>query len=307
MRVRRLRRNVPGDTILSDVYHLIFNPIAGRGRVPNAVERVRALFDDAGVELTEFVTTGPGAACAYTSSLPANSVAIAMGGDGTVQEVATACAGTERLLGVLPAGSGDDFAFALGIDRHDLEGAVHRVLSGRSRSVDTGLVNGRRFINAAGSGFDADVARTALGAPWPLREKPAYLYAIIRTLSRLTSVESIVRLDGEVVHEGRALLVSAQNGPRSGGSFPLAPDAVVDDGLLDVLVAGSFSRLGTLGILPRVMAGTHVGHQLVQLFRGRDLVIEWQTPRPMHLEGELLEACTRYDLRLEPRSLRVLA
>lgn len=288
------------------MYHLIYNPVAGCRRIPDALERVRRQFQNAGVQVQEFVTGGRDDAYRYASSLPSKAVAIALGGDGTVQEVANACVGTERVLAVLPAGSGDDFAFALGIDRHDLEGAVQRILNGRTRTVDSGISNGRRFVNAAGTGFDADVARTALEAPWPLRERSAYLYAIVRKLSRLTSVDSRITVDGEVVHTGPALLASAQNGPRSGGSFSLAPDAAIDDGLLDLLVAGSFSRIGTLGILPRVMAGTHLGHPLVKMFRGRHMVIEWKSPRPMHLEGELLEPCSRYEVRVEPQSLTVL-
>ena len=294
------------DTIVFDVYHLIYNPVAGRRRIPDALERVRAVFQRVNEELHEFVTTGPGDACAFATSLPPGSVAIAMGGDGTVQEVGSACAGTEKVLGIIPTGSGDDFAFALGIDRHDLESAANRVLTGRVRTVDTGLANGRRFINAAGSGFDAQVARTALDAPWPLRERSAYLYAILRTLSRLTSVRSLMTLDGQVVQDGPALLVSVQNGPRSGGSFPLAPNAIVDDGLLDVVIAGSFSRLATLGILPKVLVGTHLVHPLVQLVRGKHLVIEWAEPRPMHLEGELLEPCSRFEVEVQPQSLKVL-
>ncbi|HEX7003105.1 MAG TPA: diacylglycerol kinase family protein [Trueperaceae bacterium] len=288
------------------MYHLIYNPVAGRRRIPDALSRVRSAFERSGEPLQEFVTAGPGDALSYASSLPPDAVAIAMGGDGTVQEVAAACAGSRRVLGILPAGSGDDFAFALGIDRHDLDSAIRRVVRGEVREVDTATANDRLFVNAAGTGFDADVARTALGAPWPLREKSAYLYAIVRTLSRLTSVPCRVRLDGELLHQGPALLVSTQNGPRSGGSFPLAPHASVDDGLLDVVVAGKFGRIGTLGVLPRVMAGTHLDHPLVRLFRGRQVDIEWETPRPMHLEGELLQPSSRYEIEISPKSLRVL-
>jgi diacylglycerol kinase family enzyme len=125
---------------------------------------------------------------------------------------------------------------------------VERALAGWVKLVDTRLANGRPFLNAAGSGFDAEVAREALSAPWPLRE--------VRPTSTRSCGLSRVVLDGRVVHRGRSLLISAQNGPRSGGSFPLAPEASIDDGLLDVVIAGEFSRPATLGILPRV-AGRH--------------------------------------------------
>jgi diacylglycerol kinase (ATP) len=101
--------------------------------------------------------------------------------------------------------------------------------------------------------------------------------------------------------------VSAQNGPRSGGAFPLAPAARIDDGVLDVVIAANFGRLGTLGILPRVMAGTHLRHPLVRLLRGRALSIRWSAARPAHLEGELQPPCERFDAELRPASLRVIA
>lgn len=286
---------------------MIFNPVAGKGRVRDALARVRSRFEAAGRQAHEFITAAPGDATRYTESLPEDTTVIALGGDGTVQEVAAACTATGRTLGVLPAGSGDDFAHALGIARYDLEAAVDRVLFGRARLVDTGLANGMRFVNAAGTGFDAEVAVAALRAPWPLRERNAYLYGIFRALARLASVPAEITVDGALVHTGPTLLVSAQNGPRSGGSFPLAPEACLDDGLLDIVIAGDFGRLGALGILPRVLAGTHLNRPGVRLLRGRELSIIWSVPRPAHLEGELQPPADRIDVELQPASLRVIA
>jgi diacylglycerol kinase (ATP) len=288
-------------------YNLIYNPTAGRGRVRNALPRVLSRLERAGASVETFVTTAPGEARRYAESLPPDATLIAIGGDGTVQEAASACLGSRRVLGIVPTGSGDDFAHALGIDRHHLEAAADRILAGRTRLVDSGTANGRPFVNAAGTGFDAEVAIGALEAPWPLRERSAYLYGIFRSLARLASVPALVLLDGQQIHSGPVLLVSAQNGPRSGGSFPLAPAARVDDGLLDVVIAGRFSRLGTLGILPRVLRGTHLDHAEVRLVQGRSLSVRWDMPRPAHLEGELQPPCARFDVEIRPSSLRVFA
>jgi diacylglycerol kinase (ATP) len=116
-----------------------------------------------------------------------------------------------------------------------------------------------------------------------------------------------VTLDGQKVFDDPALLVSVQNGPRTGGSFLFSPTAQVDDGLLDVVIAGNFGRLGTLGILPKVLKGTHVRHPKVNILRGKTVRLEWSKARPGHMEGELLGAATTFDISIQAASLKVLA
>ncbi len=289
------------------MHYLVINPAAGRGRAAALLPEVERFFASEGLPITVLRTRRPKHATALVAALPQEARVLALGGDGTLHEVAAACVHTKRTVGVLPAGSGDDFAFALGIPRHELESALKTVRQGRVRQVDTGLVNGEVFLNAFGVGFDADVAYGVRHAPKLLRERIAYLYTILATLSRLRSLAVQVTVDGQLVFQGPSLLVSVQNGPRTGGSFLFAPQAKPDDGLLDIVVAGRFGRLGTLGILPRVMKGTHVGHAKISLFQGRSLHIHWETPRPGHMEGELLEPSRDFHIELRPRSLRVFA
>lgn len=287
------------------VTHLVYNPIAGRGRARRSLARVRRHFEAQGRPLQVHATEARGHATRIAAALPDGATVLVLGGDGTVHEVARAVVGSARTLGVLPSGSGDDFGHALGLERGDLDAALRVVDRGRVRRVDTATANGVRFVNAAGVGFDADVAARVRSAPAPLRDRSAYLYAVVATLARLRDVAVEVVVDGRVAFRGPSLLVSTQNGPRTGGSFLFAPDARIDDGLLDVLVAGDFGRLGTLRILPRVMRGTHLGHPKVLHLRGREVELRWAEPRPAHLEGEPQPACRRWRMRLEPRSLRV--
>lgn len=289
------------------MFFLIHNPVAGRGRVPDALQRVTRFFAETGIPVRVLTTEGPGHATRLVEQLPGNASVLALGGDGTVHQVAAACAGTPRTLGVLPVGSGDDFAFSLGISRYDLEAALEIVARGRVRKVDTGLANGLRFVNTIGMGFDADVAQRVTLAPSFLRGSNAYLYSVVATLARLRNIPVRVEVDGALVHSGPALLVSAQNGPRTGGGFLFSPDAKNDDGLLDVVIAAGFSRLGTVGVLPRVLRGTHLTHPRVRLVRGRCVLLRWAEPRPAHMEGELLPPSNHYDIRIEPKSLRVFA
>ena len=110
-----------------------------------------------------------------------------------------------------------------------------------------------------------------------------------------------------VAYEGPSLLVTVQNGPRAGGSFLFAPRARLDDGAFDVLIAGAFGRLGTLGILPRLMRGRHLGHPRVHALAARSLRVQWSTDMAAQAEGELLARSSSFEVRLLPRALRVLA
>ena len=129
--------------------------------------------------------------------MPADARVLSLGGDGTLHEIAAACVHTRRVVGILPGGSGDDLAYALNIRRDDLKVALDIVEAGCVARVDTGLVNGETFINAFGVGFDADVAYRVRHAPRLLKERSAYLYAVVTTLGRLEHVPVEVVLDGK--------------------------------------------------------------------------------------------------------------
>ncbi len=288
---------------------LIYNPLAGRGRAPAAIAQVTDTLTSAGADFEIVVTEGPGHATEIAAATAAGATIVAVGGDGTVHEVVAGMwrAGLDdRTLGVIPVGSGDDFAHANGIDRRDLATAVRRVLNGTPVKVDLPFVNGAPFVNALGVGFDAEVGARFARSPRFLKGLAGYLYATFASLSRLDTSDVEVEVDGRVVYSGRSLLVATQNGPRTGGSFLFAPDAVIDDGWLDVVIAGDFNVASTLALLPRVMKGTHVGHPQVTLLRCQELRQRWERPRHAHTEGEPLPLGTEFHVKLMPAALNVL-
>jgi diacylglycerol kinase (ATP) len=291
--------------------HLIVNPTAGRGRGLRQVDGFVATLRAAGHGVTVHVTQAPEHATAIARALPTASTVVAVGGDGTVHELLPACLTHEHRLGIIPAGSGDDFAHAIGLDRLDADAAVAHLLAGRERRCDVGEVNGEPFINAFGAGFDADAARRTLEAPRALRGIARYLYGILSAMRDFRLARARVELHDasgpRVAFEGPALLVAVQNGPRTGGSFMIAPGARVDDGAFDVLIAAEFGRLGTMGILPRVMRGTHLGHPRVHRFAARALTLTWSTPMASHAEGNLLPRADRFEVSMRPAALRVIA
>lgn len=291
--------------------HLIVNPAAGRGRaLPRLEALVRAL--EAGGAIVRLHTTrAAGEVDALVAATEPDATAVAVGGDGTAHAVARACLAHDRRLAVLPFGSGDDFAHALGLRRDRPDEAVRALLEGRERRIDVGTVAGVPFVNAFGTGFDADVARRVHDAPTAYTGLGRYLYGIATAMRdfRLADLElELVDPDGQAQRfTGPALLVAVQNGPRTGGSFRFAPGASHDDGVLDVVVAGSFGRAGTLAILPRVMRGRHLGHPKVHRFAAVAARVRWSTPVAGHAEGELLGPAATYDVGMRPRALRVVA
>jgi YegS/Rv2252/BmrU family lipid kinase len=286
---------------------LIVNPVAGRGRSLKALGIAQTFFEQHHLKVEVLRTQYRGHATELVNTLPQNATILSLGGDGTLHEVMTACVYTDRTVGILPAGSGDDFAYALGIKRDNLQQALEVIQKGHIKKVDTATVNSIPFINAFGVGFDADVAYGIYNAPKLLKERNAYLYSVITTLGKLKNIPVKVTIDGQHVFSGPSLLVSTQNGPRTGGSFYFAPQAKIDDGLLDVVIAGQFSRLGTLNILPKVMKGAHASHPNILILRGKDILLKWESPRPGHMEGELLLATNTFHIQIQPKSLNVFA
>ena len=139
------------------VAHLVLNPAADRGRAAARREYIRAYLEGRGLGIVWHVTEGPGDAGRIVSGLPDGALVVAVGGDGTAHEVAAACVGSRRVMGILPVGSGNDYVKALGVGT-DLGRALGVVVEGTVRVVDAGEVNGVRFNNGLGIGFDAEVA-----------------------------------------------------------------------------------------------------------------------------------------------------
>ncbi len=281
---------------------VVVNPAAGRGRVARLAPRLlEALPPGVRVVYTE----GPGHAPRLVREAPETRV-VAVGGDGTVHEVLKGLR-PEQALGVVPVGSGNDFARMLGVHRLSPAEALARALASPIRRVDLGLVNGEPFAASLGLGFDAGVARRALSAPRFLVGMPRYLYGIFAELKNLVLPELELIAEGKRLYQGPALLAAVMNGPTYGGGFPIAPMADPADGRLEAVVAGRFSRVGVLGVLPRLMRGRHLSHPEVRHFSAPAFELRFDRPTPAHADGEVLKPVSVYRVELRPGGLKVLA
>lgn len=256
---------------------VLANPTAGRGRhrglLPAVMDRLGA--SGHAVRLLE-AHDGEGAEVACRQAVAEGADAlIAIGGDGTVHRALQAVAGTDAAFGVVPVGTGNDFATELGLPDRPLaaaEALAEALRSGATRRVDLARIDGpagptRWFGAVLAAGFDAIVNERANRMRFP-RGSVKYDLAIMIELARLRPIRYALRLDGEP-HELDAVLVAVGNGACYGGGMRICPTAEVTDGLLDVVVAGRVSRTELVRIKPRVYRGTHVDHPKVRTFQAR--------------------------------------
>lgn len=270
--------------------HLIVNPCAGKGACGRLAPAVAAEFARLGADLTLHTPASPAETLNLIRDLSARGaqhIAVA-GGDGTIFAAVNGimAAGGHTALGIVPAGTGNDFVKMLDLD-HDWRAACARIVRGEIRRADVGRCNEFYFANGIGIGLDARVAMEANAIRW-LRGDAVYVAALLRTLlfHHATPHARIRHDHGELEHG--ITMIAAANGRCYGGTFNVAPHARLDDGRLQLLVADGRSRTAILGLVPAVMSGRHEGKAGVTMLSTRRVVVDSDSPLPVHADGEII-------------------
>lgn len=231
---------------------------------------------------------------------------VAVGGDGTVNEVINGIVGTPARLGILPAGSGNDLAWQLGM-KHRLNKNLRILVDGHTRNMDVGQVNGGSyFINGFSAGFDAEAAGRVRSYLRHFHGHAAYYLAVLRTLATYRSRNVRLTVDGRVMLDQPMLFVSCCNGTTYGGGFKVAPSAKLDDGLLTVCAVDKVGRWYALRNLPKFALGTHLTLPEVHTFTGRKVAIESDRPQPAQTDGELLAPAKKFTVDVMTTRLPVI-
>jgi diacylglycerol kinase (ATP) len=304
---------------------VILNPYSNRGGAGLGADGLRAALAGAGLAGEVVLTTKSGEAIelARQAKLDGYDVIAAAGGDGTVNEVVNGIAQATPdgeivgPLAVLPMGSGNDFSDMLGLPRA-LAQSIQAIQAGRTRDIDLCLATvhaegqeiTRYFDNNMGAGFEAQVTVESRKIT-RLRGFAIYLWAVIRALRQYDQPHFHVAWTDETgqVHEveQRSLLVTLGNSKRTGGGFFMTPDALMDDGLLDMGIASSLTTPRILALLPQVMAGTHRNHPAMRFVRCTSVCIATKAPVPVHTDGEILSvAASALSAQMLPGRLRVI-
>jgi YegS/Rv2252/BmrU family lipid kinase len=289
---------------LSPVPHLLLvNPSAGGGRVRKLLPRAERALAGHGIAYRVVVTTSPEHGCAAARSAgEAGEVVVVMSGDGLIGQVGGVLAHTGATLGVLPGGRGNDLIRVLGIPM-EIEGAVDVVAAGHVREIDVGQVNGRRFLGIASCGFDSEANRIANEARW-VRGQAVYLYAALRALAAWTPANFTLVVDGER-KEMTGYTVVAANSKAYGGGMYAAPDAELDDGLLDVGGTGDVGKIRFVRGLRKLFEGEHFETLKVRMWRASEVRIEADRPFAVYADGESI-AELPVTVRVLPRALRMI-
>jgi diacylglycerol kinase (ATP) len=306
------------------VIRFVVNPRAGHGAGAAAAGRIAAAMARRGEPFDVHATAGPGdaTALARAAAVEGVSTVVAVGGDGTVHEVANGLlaasgdAPAPTALGIVPAGSGNDFARTLGLPT-GVDAACQRIFDGNVRRVDVGRVlaldgpdvaadGARAFVNMLGIGFTAAVTIEARAIS-RLEGLPLYMTALLRALLfRFRTPEAVLCLDGREMRLP-VTFVELCNGQWEGGGFWTAPMASPYDGKLDVVVLRKSARSAFLAVVPAILRGTHVGSARFEITTARSIRVDFAEPAPVQADGELLaRGATRVEVDVVPGALAVL-
>jgi diacylglycerol kinase (ATP) len=266
---------------------LLINPTSGGGRGARAGKAAAGLLTNAGRNVHELV----GRDASESEDLAREAVArgvdalVVVGGDGMIHLGLQAVGGTDVPFGVIPAGSGNDFARALGIPLGDAEAAADIVAGGHERKVDLGRAGEQWFGCVVAAGFDARVNDRANRMRWP-RGRMRYNLAMLAELGVFQPVRYRIDLDGES-WQTDAMLVTIGNAQSYGGGMRVTPGALLDDGLLDVMVVKPISKARFLAVFPKVYSGTHVQLPYVEVRRAQRVHVEAEAITA-YVDGERL-------------------
>jgi YegS/Rv2252/BmrU family lipid kinase len=286
---------------------IIINPVAGtrRGPVGARVDLARRVASEGGDLADVSVTEARGHARALARAARSNGarLIVAWGGDGTVNEVACEAAFSDVPIGIVPAGSGNGLARALGL-RTAPYAALQTALRGTTHSIDVGEISGRLFVNLAGIGFDAHVAAAFNAAGNSIRGARGYVLHTARSLMRYRPRRYEIAI-GPNRASVRALLIVIANGTEFGNRILIAPGARLDDGALDVVVVEERSRIGTICRVPWLLCRSIHRVPVWSSRPAPHVAVACDEPMVFHVDGETVQGGATVEARVHPGALRV--
>jgi YegS/Rv2252/BmrU family lipid kinase len=282
---------------------LIVNPSAGGGRTARLLPAVEAALRGHGIAFRVERTHSIAHARALArSTLPAGEVAAAIGGDGLISAVAGELRHSDGALAVLPGGRGNDFARKLGLGS-DPVAACDVLAQGREHAIDVADIDGRAYLGIASSGLDSDAGDIANATRLNLG-RLVYVYATLRAVRAWRPARWEVVIDG-AARSFTGYSVAVANSGVFGGGMYLAPDAKLDDGLLDVVMIGDLPKRTYLAALPKVFTGAHVREPGVEMCQAREVAFHADRPFNVQADGDPI-ADLPATVRVQPDALRVL-
>lgn len=270
----------------------IINPTAGGGRTSKLIPVIENKLKEKGAQFDIVLTKRPKEAIEIAKKKLEEGYTkiVAVGGDGTVNEVAFGIISHGKgTLGIVPSGTGNDLARLLNIPS-DLDKAIDFILNGHTKNIDIGYVNDSLFLNIASIGFDSEVVKTTNKVKNKIKSGLAYVIALFITLFRFDSISLELQIDDYYLKE-KALLVAVGNGKYYGGGINILPMADIEDGYFNVLVIKKLSKIKFLLLLPTIINGSHINlEKYVKVFKAKKVVVRTDNSDSyLNIDGELNE------------------
>ena len=287
------------------MFAIIVNPVSGGGKNAQLAKQVEALLAQRGeaCRVFETQTEGDGERQAQLALDSGCHSVICIGGDGTLSEIVRAMDGSEGILYIVPSGTGNDFARAIGLPKEPLA-AFKAQLDGQQTTIDCGSINGRAFINVSGSGFDVEVLRKTEELKQVYPGEQAYRKAVLAVLSSYKAFQTEISIDGGAFLPYCGTIVEVANGRYIGGGMQVAPAAQLQDGLLDVVMVDRVPRGIIPFLLPLFILGVHVHLPIARVVKARQVVLR-SKGMVVNIDGRLEEMDeARFEIR--PSALRIM-
>lgn len=283
--------------------YFIVNPISGVGR-QKIIEKLideslnRLVFD---YEIAYTKAAKHATELAKEAAIKGFNIVVAVGGDGSVNEIARGLIGTSTAMAVIPTGSGN------GMGRHlkiplNLKKAIAIINAGKETTVDTMLFNDEAFVNVAGVGFDAHIVWEF--AKFGKRGFSSYIKLVLREFPRYQAKDYELIVDGKTLHK-KAFLISFANGSQWGNNAYIAPAATMDDGYMDIAILKKFSLFNTIAIAYRLFRKTLPDSRFLEIIKCKEALLK-QTNTVAHIDGEPVEIGKEISIKIKPLSLKVI-
>jgi len=289
-------------------WFLVANATAGRGKASNTIDNVMQALNHKGIEYEIGLTKYPkhGIELSRLASQNGYGTIVAIGGDGTINEVANGIMLSQKKvkMGIIPEGGGNDFAKMFSIPRN-VHAAVNLLQHGHSHKIDVGKFNSTYFVNVLGIGLDAVVAKLA-AANTNLNGLARYMWALFKALKTLDYYQLQIKT-AELEETRKLLLLSIGNGQFCGGGFRLTPTAKADDGKLNICAVDALSRAKIIKFLPKAIKGKHLGLPVVECFHASQIQISSEFPIPLYYDGEVVsKPLKKITIELLPQALELV-
>ena len=256
------------------MFAIIYNPVSGKHAGEGIAKKIAELLKARGLDAAFYPTRaeGDGANQARFALKAGCSDLVCIGGDGTLSEIVGTAAQYDATLYIVPMGTGNDFARVLKLPKDPLEAFVAQ-LDGTPARIDCGKINGRAFLNVAGSGFDVEVLRTMVEFKKIYPGAKAYRKAVLATLEKFVAFEAEISIDDGPFEQVKATIIEIANGQCIGGGMRVAPGAKADDGLFEVVIVNKVPRWSVPFLLPLFILGAHVHLPIARIVSAKKVVM----------------------------------